>query len=170
MSDSATAWTIACQAPVHGILQARILGWVAISFSTGSSWSRIRTQVSCITGRFFTDWTMREAHRCAQDLPIDSASTPFWWIIGGRWIGAGHRSRPRTWRKKCKGRIEVRGKRNLLKEGAMNISSLKCSREVCKVKGWNRTIRLDGQIFKFKIQIASLRFSCHCMGRKQRTT
>ena len=34
MSDSATLWTVACQAPlVHGILQARILEWVAIPFS-----------------------------------------------------------------------------------------------------------------------------------------
>ena len=33
--------------PVHGILQARILEWVAISFSRGSSWPRDQTQVSC---------------------------------------------------------------------------------------------------------------------------
>ena len=39
---------------VHGILQARILEWVAISFSRGSSWPRVRTLVSCIVGRFFT--------------------------------------------------------------------------------------------------------------------
>ena len=39
---------------VHGILQARILEWVAISFSRGSSQPRDRTQVSCIAGRFFT--------------------------------------------------------------------------------------------------------------------
>ena len=41
---------------VHGILQARILKWVAISFSRGSSWPGDRTQVSCTTGRFFTNW------------------------------------------------------------------------------------------------------------------
>ena len=35
-----TLWTIACQAPVHGILQARILEWVAISSSKGSSQPR----------------------------------------------------------------------------------------------------------------------------------
>ena len=46
---------------VHGILQARILEWVAISFSRGSSRSRNRTHVSCIAGRFFTDWARREA-------------------------------------------------------------------------------------------------------------
>ena len=39
---------------VHGILQARILEWVAIPFSRGSSQPRDRTRVSCITSRFFT--------------------------------------------------------------------------------------------------------------------
>ena len=38
---------------VHGILQARILEWVAIAFSRGFSWARDWTQVSCIAGRFF---------------------------------------------------------------------------------------------------------------------
>ena len=46
---------------VHEIFQARILEWVAISFSRGSSQSRDRTQVSCTAGRFFTDWATREA-------------------------------------------------------------------------------------------------------------
>ena len=45
---------------IHRILQARILEWVAISFSRGSSQPRTRTQVSCIAGRFFTDWATRE--------------------------------------------------------------------------------------------------------------
>ena len=39
---------------VHGILQARMLEWVAISFSRGSSGPKNQTQVSCIAGRFFT--------------------------------------------------------------------------------------------------------------------
>ena len=39
---------------VRRILQARILEWVAILFSRGSSRPRDWTQVSCITGRFFT--------------------------------------------------------------------------------------------------------------------
>ena len=38
---------------VHGISQARILEWVAISFSRGSSLPRDRTQVPCIAGRIF---------------------------------------------------------------------------------------------------------------------
>ena len=46
---------------VHGILQTRILKWVAILFSRGSSQTRDRTQVSCIAGRFFTSWATREA-------------------------------------------------------------------------------------------------------------
>ena len=45
---------------VHGILQARILEWVAIPFSKGSSQPRDQTQVSCIAGRFFTSWATRE--------------------------------------------------------------------------------------------------------------
>ena len=47
---------------VHGILQARILEWVAIAFSRGSSWPRDRSQVSHIAGRFFTMWATREAN------------------------------------------------------------------------------------------------------------
>ena len=45
-----------CNPPVHGCLQARILEWVAISFSRGSSWHRDPIRVSRITGRFFTIW------------------------------------------------------------------------------------------------------------------
>ena len=45
---------------VHGILQARILEWVAIPFSRGSSQPKDQTQVSCISGRFFNIWTTRE--------------------------------------------------------------------------------------------------------------
>ena len=39
---------------VHGISQARILEWIAMSFSKGSSWSRDRTSISCIAGKLFT--------------------------------------------------------------------------------------------------------------------
>ena len=42
---------------VHGILQARLLEWVAIPFSRGSSQSRDQT---CFAGRFFTIWATRE--------------------------------------------------------------------------------------------------------------
>ena len=54
---------MACSLPgssVHGLLQARILEWVASSFSRGSSRPRDQTQVSYIAGRLFTDWSSRE--------------------------------------------------------------------------------------------------------------
>ena len=52
-----TPWTIAHQALLSmGILQARILDWVAMPSSRGSSRLRDWTQVSCIAGRFFTSW------------------------------------------------------------------------------------------------------------------
>ena len=41
---------------VHGILQARILEWIAIPFSRGSFWPRDQTRVFFIAGRFFTVW------------------------------------------------------------------------------------------------------------------
>ena len=45
---------------VHRILQVRILEWVAISFSRGSSQPRDQTRVSHIVGRCFTIWATRE--------------------------------------------------------------------------------------------------------------
>ena len=47
---------------VHGILQARILEWVAFPFSRGSSQSRNWTHVSHIAGTFFTSWATWEAY------------------------------------------------------------------------------------------------------------
>ena len=52
-----TPWAVAYQAPLSGILQARVLEWVAISFSRRSSRPRDRmcfSCVSCLAGRFFT--------------------------------------------------------------------------------------------------------------------
>ena len=59
---------------VHGILQARILEWVAISFSRGSSRPRDRTQVSHIAGRCFNLLAIRE------EVYINTR------ICVGRWI------------------------------------------------------------------------------------
>ena len=47
--------------PVHRILQARILEWVAIPFSRGPSQPRDQTWVSCAAGIFSTIWVTREA-------------------------------------------------------------------------------------------------------------
>ena len=57
-----TPWTVAHQAPLSmGILQARILEWVAMPSSSGSSRPKDGTQVSYIAGGFFTVWATREA-------------------------------------------------------------------------------------------------------------
>ena len=49
----------------HEIFQARILEWVAISFSRGSSWPRDWKHAPCasyVAGEFFSCWAIREAH------------------------------------------------------------------------------------------------------------
>ena len=55
---------------VPGILWARILEWVAIPFSRGSSRPRNQTLVSCIAGRFFINCAMRE--------PLSPVNTIYW--------------------------------------------------------------------------------------------
>ena len=64
---------------VHGILQARIMEWVAIPFSRGSSWPRDWTQVFCIARRFFTDWDTKE------DPPFFFSLASCKYIIFGHW-------------------------------------------------------------------------------------
>ena len=59
---------------VYGILQARILEWVAIPFSKVSSQPRNWTQVFCIAGRFFTIWATREASSIVYACVIDERS------------------------------------------------------------------------------------------------
>ena len=57
----AVPWTVACQAPLSmGILQVRILEWVAMPSSRGSSQSRDQTQATHTVGGFFTVWATRE--------------------------------------------------------------------------------------------------------------
>ena len=58
-----TPWTVAYQASASKgfIFQARVQEWVAIFFSSRSSWPRDQTRVSCIAGRRFTLWATREA-------------------------------------------------------------------------------------------------------------
>ena len=67
---------------VRGILQARILEWVAVPFSRGSSQPRDQTQVSRIEGAFFTIWDTREAQTGGM-------------VTRGRLVGG----RQRGWRK-----------------------------------------------------------------------
>ena len=66
-------WTVAHQTPLSmGILQARILEWIAMPSSTRSSQPRDQTQVSCIAGGFFTIWVTREPYECWSGQPIPS--------------------------------------------------------------------------------------------------
>ena len=63
---------------VHGILQVRILEWVAFPFSRESSQPRDWTQVSHIAGGFFTTWAKREAQEYWSGKPIPSpADLPY---------------------------------------------------------------------------------------------
>ena len=69
---------------VHEIFQARILEWVTISFSRGSSQPRDRTQVSCTAGRFFTNWATREAHskyKTGFEVRKSLSQIPFHYLI-----------------------------------------------------------------------------------------
>ena len=52
-------WQILYQLSHKGI--PRILKWVPYPLSSGSSWPRNQTGLSCIAGRFFTNWAIREA-------------------------------------------------------------------------------------------------------------
>ena len=58
---------------VYGILQARILEWVVIPFFRGSSQPRDWTQVSYITGRFFTIWVI--------NMILSKLNDPFFWNL-----------------------------------------------------------------------------------------
>ena len=64
---------------IHGIFQARILEWVAISFSRGPSWPRDWTQVSCIRGRPITIWATRESSFLCNETSIQIQNPLGWW-------------------------------------------------------------------------------------------
>ena len=82
-----TLWDpIDCNLPgssVHGIFQARILEWVAISFSKGSSPPRDQTQVSCTAGRLFTVWATRESQDIVSRTQICQV---LWGFPGGSMV------------------------------------------------------------------------------------
>ena len=62
---------------VHGILQARILEWVSIPFSKGSSQPRDQTQLSHVGGGFFTSWAPREAQNRRYSFILQSKELRF---------------------------------------------------------------------------------------------
>ena len=67
---------------VHGIFQARVPEWGAISFSRGSSRPRDRTQVSRIAGRHFTIWATREVPRI-WNMHVQICR----FVLTSKWIG-----------------------------------------------------------------------------------
>ena len=75
----------------HGILQAKILEWIAFPFSRGSSQPRDQTQVSRIAGRFITSWTTRKPRNTAVGslsllqwiFPTQESN---WGLLHCRWI------------------------------------------------------------------------------------
>ena len=70
-----------CRLPgssVHGILQARILEWVVVPISRGSSLPRDQNGVSCIAGGFFTSWAAREAAPHLTHIYLSKNSFPLW--------------------------------------------------------------------------------------------
>ena len=75
---------------VHGILQARILEWVAFPFSRGSPQRRDRTQVSRVAGGFFTSWA-KESQRILEwvTYPFSSGSSWPWSRTGVTCIAGG---------------------------------------------------------------------------------
>ena len=69
---------------VHGTFQARVLEWVAISFSRGSSRPGDRTQVSHIVGRCFTFWAtilLNPSKETRGEVPLGTTRTQWGWHI-----------------------------------------------------------------------------------------
>ena len=67
---------------VHGIPQARILEWIAVSLSRGSFWPRDWTWISWIADRFCTMWATREAQ---WNVRHSLKGRKFWHVIQHRW-------------------------------------------------------------------------------------
>ena len=82
---------------IHGIFQARVLEWVAISFSRGSSWPRDRTQISCIAGRCLTIWATRKAREGhSNPLQYSSLENP---MDRGAWATVHRVTKSHRWLK-----------------------------------------------------------------------
>ena len=73
---------------VHGIFQARVLEWDAISFSRGSSQPRDQTLVSCIASRRFTVWAMREVSPAQSNYKWHFLHWALFSVL--LWWGSGH--------------------------------------------------------------------------------
>ena len=86
---------------VHGILQAKILEWVTISFSRGSSHSKDRTCISCICRLILYCWDTREAPSWFQFSSVQSLSHV--WLFVTPWTAA------------CQASLSITNSRSLLR-------------------------------------------------------
>ena len=83
---------------VHGTFQARVLEWVTMSFSRGSSWPKDRTCISCIscTARWILDhWATWEDHCCRRQI-LKSACQQ-WWLFLAALRQSWYLASPSTW-------------------------------------------------------------------------
>ena len=72
----------------------RILEWVAYPFSSRSSWPRNRTGVSCIAGRFFTNWALRA--KSLEIMNLTSFSISYQWHSQGHTVNVRDSLEPRA--------------------------------------------------------------------------
>ena len=131
-----TPWTVAYQDPPSmRFFQARVLEWVAISFSRGSFQPRDWTWVSCIVGRCFTIWATREATKSLGSNPerlvcwVDASLVPSPAGEIGDWVGLS----AELWRF---GRRSVTGKLPLSPITKHFFPSILCSFGVLQILTW----------------------------------
>ena len=94
VSQSCTTLCDSMDYTTQGILQARILEWVAFPFSRGFSQPRDRIQVSHIAGRFFTRWATRETPKYLKSFNFINFSsfyfTACFMILALGWLFRSH--------------------------------------------------------------------------------
>ena len=134
---------------LHGILQARILEWVTIPFSRGSSQDRDQTQVSCTAGGFFTMWVTREAQEYWSGVSYPFSRGSSWprhrtgvsCMTDGFFIGwatsVAHRSNPDTDRLNW---VRINELLPFDEEDILHVSKFSASRKVLEKLGFLATL------------------------------
>ena len=156
---------------VHGLSQARILEWVAIPFSRGSSQPRGGTRVFCIEGRFFTIWVKETQISCMNTYKWNLER---WYVWTSSQGSSGVADRPQT----CGHRRERKGWGKLksiyyhvwnsqpvgLPEGRRELSLVLCDdREERDAVGARREVQEGGDTG------TSVAASCWCMAEANTT-